>query len=98
MAVPARSNEKSVTTGDSGDLRAMLFTNLALRCLPGPDCSVGNEDLCCDHFVLRCYEFLQQIDARALKKRTPTHPSSDLKSAINSCLQGGWMSRCVPRP
>jgi hypothetical protein len=90
MAVPARANEKSVTTGDSGDFRAMhLHKPCGYAACQEPGlASVGNEDLCCDHFVLRCYEFLQQIDAEPSRNDKDCLPSRDLKSAINSCLQG----------
>jgi hypothetical protein len=90
MAVPARANEKSVTTGDSGELRAMHLHKPCgyAACQEPGIASVGDEDLCCDHFLVRCYEFLQHIDAEQSGNGNGCHPSPTLKSAINSCLQG----------
>jgi hypothetical protein len=90
MALPARANEKSVTTGDSGGLRAMHVDKPCgyATCQEPGIASVGDEDLCCDHFVLRCYEFLQQIDAEHSGNDNDCLSAPDLKSSINNCLQG----------
>ncbi len=90
MAVPARATEKSVTTGDSGELREMHSHKSCgyAACQEPWVASVGNEDLCCDHFVLRSYEFLQQIDAERSSNEGNLHKSAALKSLINNCLQG----------
>jgi hypothetical protein len=90
MAVPVRGREKTDATGDLGELRAMPVHK---RCRYA-DCqelqitAIGDEDLCCDHFVLRCYEFLEQIDAERAKSGADIFHSANLRSAVNSCLQG----------
>ncbi|HWZ97442.1 MAG TPA: hypothetical protein VN025_06745 [Candidatus Dormibacteraeota bacterium] len=50
--------------------------------------AIGDEDLCCDHFVSRCYEFLEQIDVERAKSSADLLHSAALKSSVNSCLQG----------
>lgn len=89
MAVPARATEKSATTGDSGELREMRLHKPCgyAHCEELGIASLGDEDLCCDHFVLRSYEFLQRIDAQRLGNGD-VREFADLKDSVNSCLQG----------
>jgi hypothetical protein len=89
MAVPARATDKTVFTGDSGELRAMHLHKPCgySDCQEHGIASLGAEDLCCDHFVLRCYEFLQQIDVRTRDKKD-VDGSPDQMGSVNSCLQG----------
>lgn len=90
MAVPARATEKSVTTGDSGELREMPLHKPCgyARCEELGIASLGDEDLCCDHFVLRSYEFLQRIDAKRTGSNGDVRQSTVLMDFANSCLQG----------
>ena len=90
MAVPARATSKSVFTGDSGESRAMHLHKPCgyADCQEHGIASVGDEDLCCDHFVLRCYEFLQQIDAGRPRINCDADESPSLMGSVNSCLQG----------
>lgn len=90
MAVPARAAEKSVVTAESGELREMRVHKSCgyAACQEPGIASVGDENLCCDHFVMRCYEFLHQIDVERSGKNSDFHRSSALKSSINNCLQG----------
>jgi len=90
MAVPAREREKIRATGNSGELRAMPLQKRCryAACQELGITAVGDEDLCCDHFVQRCYEFLEQIDAKRAKTGADIFHSANLKSAVNSCLQG----------
>jgi len=50
--------------------------------------AIGDEDLCCDHFVLRCYVFLEQIDLERAKSACDATRTAALKRSVNSCLQG----------
>jgi hypothetical protein len=90
MAVPARRREKQKTIGDSGDLRAMHVHKSCryAACVEHGVTAIGNEDLCCDHFVLRCYEFLQQIDAERIRSRNDFLFTTSLKDSVNNCLHG----------
>jgi len=90
MGVPARATDKSVATGDSGELREMhLHKSCGYAACQEPGiASVGDENLCCDHFVLRSYELLQRIDAERAKNDSSFRQSTALKSSVNSCLQG----------
>jgi len=90
MAVPARATEKTVFTGDRGESREMHLHKPCgyVDCQEHGIASVGDEDLCCDHYVLRCYEFLQQIDAGRSRGRNDVDGSPDLMGSVNSCLQG----------
>ena len=90
MAVPVRRREKQETIGDSGDLRAMHVHKPCryAACLEHGITAIGDEDLCCDHFVLRCYEFLQQIDGERLKSRNDFLCTTSLKDSVNNCLHG----------
>src|SRR5882724_1085038 len=90
MAVPVRRREKQETIGDSGDLRAMHVHKPCryAACLEHGVTAIGDEDLCCDHFVLRCYEFLQQIDAERSKSRNDFLFTNRLKDSVNNCLHG----------
>jgi len=90
MAVPVSAAEKTVFTGDSGESRAMHLHKPCgyADCQEHGIASLGDEDLCCDHFVLRCYELLQQIDAGRTRGRSDVDGSSDLMRSVNSCLQG----------
>ena len=90
MAVPVRGRQEQQTTGDSGDLRAMHLHKLCryAGCLEHGTTALGDEDLCCDHFVLRCYEFLEQIDAERGKGSNDFLFTTDLKDSVNSCLHG----------
>jgi len=90
MAVPVRGFEKPDVTGDLGELRAMPVHKLCrfASCQEPGVTAIGDEDLCCDHFVLRCYEFLEQIDAERSKSCLDHKHLASLKSAVNSCLQG----------
>jgi len=90
MAVPVRGREKTDVTGDSGEMRAMPAHKLCrfAACQELGVTAVGDEDLCCDHFVQRCYEFLEQIDAERAKSGADIFHSAQLKYAVNSCLQG----------
>jgi len=89
MAVPARATEKSATTGDSGELREMHLHKPCgyAHCEELGIASLGDEDLCCDHFVLRSYEFLQGIDAQRSGNGDVLQFAA-LKECVNSCLQG----------
>src|SRR5258707_6316829 len=88
MAVPVRGRREQETKGDSGDLRAMHLHKPCRHdgCLEHGATALGDEDLCCDHFVLRCYEFLQQIDAERGKNSIDFLFTNDLKHSVNSCL------------
>jgi hypothetical protein len=90
MAVPVRERQKTAAIGDSGELRAMPVHKRCryAACQELGITAVGDEDLCCDHFVLRCYEFLEQIDAERAKNGTDMFHSANLRSAVNGCLQG----------
>jgi len=90
MAVPVRGRQEQQTTGDSGDLRAMHLHKPCryAGCLERGTTALGDEDLCCDHFVLRCYEFLQQIDAERGKSSNDFLFTADLKNSVNYCLHG----------
>ena len=90
MAVPGRAAEKTVFTGDSGESRAMHLHKPCgyADCQEHGIASLDDEDLCCDHFVLRCYEFLQQIDAGRTRGKGDVDGSSGLMGSVNSCLQG----------
>ncbi len=90
MAVPVRAIEGPKVSGDLGELRAMPVHKPCcfVSCQEPGITAIGDEDLCCDHFVVRCYEFLEQIDAeRAANNSTPTYTTA-LKRSVNSCLQG----------
>lgn len=88
MAVPARATNKTVFTGDSGESRAMYLHKPCgyADCQEHGIVALGDEDLCCDHFVLRCYELLQQIDGG--RKRGERNGSPNLMGSVNGCLQG----------
>ena len=79
-----------MTTRDSGELRAMHLQKPCgyAHCKESGIASIGDEDLCCDHFVLRSYEFLQQIDAEHPRGNGDLGQSAALKDSVNSCLQG----------
>jgi hypothetical protein len=90
MAVPVREREKQETIGDSGDIRAMHL-HKPCRYAACPERGVtalGDEDLCCDHFVLRSYEFLEQIDAERSKSCNDFLVATNLKESVNKCLHG----------
>lgn len=90
MAVPVRALEKRQNTGELGDRRAMHLHKPCryAACLEHGITSLGDEDLCCDHFVLRCYEFLEQVDAERAKHSGEYFFTAALKNAVNGCLQG----------
>lgn len=90
MAVPARATEKSATTGDSGELREMHLHKPCgyAHCEELGIASLGDEDLCCDHFVLRSYEFLHRIDAERSGNSGDVRQSAAMMDSANSCLQG----------
>ena len=90
MAVPVRAFGDPTTTGDLGELRAMPVHKPChfASCQELAITAIGNEDFCCDHFVLRCYEFLEQIDAERAKNGSNPMQSAALKGSVNSCLQG----------
>ncbi len=90
MAVPVRVREEFETTGDLGERRAMHLHKPCryAACVERGITALGDEDLCCDHFVLRCYEFLEQIDAERTRNNNDQFVSPALKSSVNSCLQG----------
>ncbi len=90
MAVPVRGLGKREVSGDVGELRAMpvqKFCRFAACQEPGIT-AIGDEDLCCDHFVVRCYEFLEQIDLERAKSGSDATRTAALKRSVNSCLQG----------
>ncbi len=90
MAVPVRAFEKKQTTGKLGDRRAMHIHKPCryAACLEHGITALGDEDLCCDHFVLRSYEFLEQVDAERARNGGEHFYTTALKNAVNSCLQG----------
>lgn len=90
MAVPVRAPEKKETTGELGDQRAMHLHKPCryAACLEHGITTLGDEDLCCDHFVLRCYEFLEQVDTERAKRAGEDIYTTALKNAVNGCLQG----------
>lgn len=90
MAAPARATNKTVFTGDSGESRAMHLHKSCgyADCQEHGIAALGDEDLCCDHFVLRCYEFLHELDGARLRGEGQVNSSSDATSSINRCLQG----------
>jgi len=90
MAVPVRGLEKPEVTGDLGELRAMPVQKLCrfAACQEPGITAIGDEDLCCDHFVVRCYEFLEQIDIERAKSGCEATRTAGLRRSVNSCLQG----------
>lgn len=90
MAVPVRALENKQTTGDLGDQRAMHLHKPCgyAACPEHGITSLGNENLCCDHFVLRSYEFLEQVAARRAKPSGEQLYTGTLKKEVNGCLQG----------
>ena len=90
MAVPGRAFEKKETTGELGDRRAMHLHKPCryAACVEHGVTALGDEDLCCDHFVLRSYEFLEQVDAERARYGGECFYTTALKNAVNSCLQG----------
>ena len=90
MAVPARATEKSVTTGDSGELREMHRQKPCgyAHCEELGIDSLGDEALCCDHFVLRSYESLQRMDGERSGSGGDVRQAAALMDSANNCLQG----------
>lgn len=90
MAVPARAAEKTVFTGDSGESRAMHLHKSCgyADCQEHGIASLGDEDLCCDHFVQECYDFLQNLDGQRTRGEGEVNASSEAMSVVNGCLQG----------
>ena len=90
MAAPVRTKEILGTAGDMGELRAMLADKRCsyVACPELGITALGSEDLCCDHFVLRCYEFLEQVDAERAKGIGGITDRANLKGAVDSCLHG----------
>ncbi|HLZ13051.1 MAG TPA: hypothetical protein VKP58_10730 [Candidatus Acidoferrum sp.] len=90
MAVAARGFKKQVIIGDSGDLRAMHLHKPCryIACLEHGVTALGDEDLCCDHFVLRSYEFLEQIDSERRKNNNDSRFTTNLKESMNEYLRG----------
>jgi len=89
MAVPVRAVRNTVLTRDPGESRAMHLHKPCgySDCQEHRIASVGDEDLCCDHFVQRCYEVLQRIEAERAQRETESDHSSAL-ARVNTCLQG----------
>jgi len=90
MAVPVRATQESVTTVKPGELRAMRIHKSCrhANCQELGITSIGDEDLCCDHFVLRSYEFLERVDAQRSRSESESRLSPQLRSSVNSCLEG----------
>jgi hypothetical protein len=90
MAVPVRAIESPKVSGDLGELRAMPVHKPCCfaSCQEPGITGIGDEDLCCDHFVVRCYEFLEQIDAERATNNSAPIDTAALKRSVNSCLQG----------
>ena len=90
MVVPVRAMEDPKVAGDLGELRAMPVHKLCrfASCQEPGITAIGNEDLCCDHFLMRCYEFLEQIDAERATNSSDPMRTAALKGSANSCLQG----------
>ena len=90
MVVPVRAQEKQETAGELGDRRAMHLHKSCryAACQDNGVTSLGDEDLCCDHFVLRCYEFLEQVDRERAKHNGEYFFTAALRSSVNGCLQG----------
>jgi hypothetical protein len=59
-----------------------------IACLEHGVTAFGDEDLCCDHFVLRSYEFLEQIDSERRKSNNDSCFATNLKESMNECLRG----------
>lgn len=53
--------------GNMGDQRALSVEQSCgtARCQGLRVVTLGDENLCCDHFLSRCYEFLERIDAQS---------------------------------
>jgi hypothetical protein len=47
--------------------------------------SFADENLCCDHFIVRCYDFLEQIDPNRDMKSEDREKSAELKQVIEDC-------------
>ncbi|MBS1842336.1 MAG: hypothetical protein JSS69_08510 [Acidobacteria bacterium] len=90
MAVPVRVFEDPKAVGELGELRAMPVQKLCrfAACQEPEITAIGDENLCCDHFVVRCYEFLEQIDQERAKSGCNPTRTAELKRSVNSCLQG----------
>jgi len=89
MAVPVKAIETTVFTGDLGESRAMHHHKPCgyANCQEHGIAALGDEDLCCDHFVQRCYDVLQRIEG----ERAQGEKDGDASSAVaqvNDCLQG----------
>jgi hypothetical protein len=90
MAVPVRAMEDPKVVSDLGELRAMPVHKSCCfaSCQEPGITAIGDEDLCCDHFLVRCYEFLEQIDAETAKNSSNPTQTAALKSSVNNCLRG----------
>jgi hypothetical protein len=90
MAVPARARDHWNTVEDLGDLRAMpADKRCSYASCPEPGITaLGGEDLCCDHFVLCSYEFLEQIDRERAKNGGGNAFFTNIKGSVDSCLRG----------
>lgn len=45
----------------------------------------ADENLCCDHFIVRCYEFLEHIDPDRGMKSEGREKGAQLKQVIEEC-------------
>lgn len=90
MALPVRAMESPKIASDLGELRAMPVHKPCrfASCQEPGITAFGDEDLCCDHFLVRCYELLEQIDTERAKNSSDPMQTAALKSSANNCLQG----------
>jgi hypothetical protein len=47
--------------------------------------TLADENLCCDHLIVRCYEFLEQIDPDRGMKSKEREKGVELKQVIEEC-------------
>ena len=88
MPVPVRAVEE--VSREMGESRAMPVHKPCLfaSCQEPAITAIGDKDLCCDHFVGRCYEVLEQIDTERTRNSSDPMQAAALKKSVNNCLQG----------
>jgi hypothetical protein len=68
--------------GDSSALRSEQFCG-ADSCQGLRAVTLGDENLCCDHFLSRCYEFLERIDPKSRMTDSLEPLTTEMKELVD---------------
>ena len=84
MTGSGTATAKLENMGDQGAMRAEKSCGVD-TCQRLRVAALGAENLCCDHFLARCYELLRTIDPETTMTAFPSAPPAEIRQTMEEC-------------